>query len=349
MRTMQPTSDAATHDPATRKSNRARRRAEIAAAIVYAAAAVCLCLYSALNFAWISGPDTVDPYEVAAFAGDAMLCLASISLLIKPRFTDRIAFLGALLNWPFYWFIEFRGANFSSWLFFNLPDDIYDLRAAARLVIFKIVAISLLFAATAFSLWRLMPASWRVRKLPLRDRTRPGLAISFALVAAWFLASVSRYQIPIFDLHSNPPTLAVLHVEKHGLEFHETSLAVYRNGEFYLRRDDRRLFQYRFSMSIMRGVLSEADRQLFSTLVNSPPELQGTQVDSYSPPLSWNADRWYVFGRRRPQRKPIVMERSEVSNGILSLFADAQKLPVDATWHRTSKDVCFGFCFDPLY
>jgi hypothetical protein len=349
MRIIQPASDSAARELAVGSSNRAKRRAEITAALVYAAGSVCLFLYSGLNFSWLSGPYNVNLYEAIALAGDVTLSIASICLLIKSRFTGRIAFLGALLNWPFYRFIEFNGANFSSWLFFNLPDEGQESHAAMFLVTLKIVSISLLFAATAFSAWRLMPASWRVRKLSLRDRVWPASAISFLLVASWFLASVSRYEIPIFDLHSNPPMLSVLHVEKRGLQFHETSLAFYRNGEFYLRRDDRRLFQYRFPMSIVRGVLSAADHQLFNTLVNSPPELRGTQVQSYSPPRGWNADRWYVFVGRRLQRKPISLEGSAVPNDILSLFADAQKLPAEQTWQRNSKDVCFGFCFDPSY
>ena len=349
MRAIQPKSDVGARNSAASPANATKRGAEITAAIVYALTAFCLLLCFRFSFSWISGSWSANRYETAAFAGDMSMLIASVCVLMKSRFADRVALLGAILNWPFFRFAEFSGYTFSSWLVFNLPDDGDESRAALRLVTLKIVSISLLFAATAFSSWRLMPASWRARKLSLRDRTWPGFAICFLLVGTWFLVSVSRYQIPIYDLHDNPPILSVLHVEKSGLHFHETSLAFYRNGEFYLRRDDRRLFQYRFPMSIINGVLTEPDLRLLKGLADSPREFQGTQVSSYSPPHAWKADRWYVFDERRAGRKPINMEISVVPNDILSLFADAQKLPPYRTWRRTSKDVCFGFCFDPTY
>lgn len=260
-----------------------------------------------------------------------------------------MALVGALLAWPYFRLAAFYRYGFSSWLIFNLPGESSELHTAFLIATLTILAVSTLFAATAFSALRLTPRAWRIGKLSLRDRATPGFAVTFLFVITWYLTAVTPYQIPILDLHQIRPIVSVLHVEKHGLQFHETSLAFYRDGQFYLAQNDRRLIQYSFQRSLARGVLTEDWFRLLNALANSPPEIKGSDVSSYVPPQTWNTDRWFVSIQGGAGREVINKDASVVPKEVLSLFYAAQKLPQEWTKQETARDVCLGFCYDPTY
>lgn len=349
MRTPQPIPDVATDDPGVGMLNPARRRSEILAAIVYLGASLLLILYFRFRFHWFSGSWTDNRYEVASLLGGVFLLVSSFRVFMARRFGDLMALVGALLVWPYFRLAEFNGYSFSSWVIFNLPGASRDSHFAFLIATLTILSMSSLFAATAYSALRLTPRTWLIGKLPLRDRAWPGFVISLLFVAAWYLTAVTPYQIPIFDIHQIRPLVSVLHVEKHGLQFHETYVAFYRDGQFYLTRDDRKLFQYCFQTNLAHGVITEEQLRLLNGVANSPPEFRGSQVWSHGPPYTWNADRWIVFVRGRAGRKPIDAELSVVPKEVLALFYDAQKLPYEETRQSTARDVCFGFCYDPSY
>jgi hypothetical protein len=278
-----------------------------------------------------------------------MLLVSSIRVFIGRRFADLIALVGALLAWPYFRLAAFYRYGFSSWLTFNLPGESSELHSAFLIATLTILAISTLVAATAFSALRLTPRAWRIGKLSLRGRAWPGFAVTFLFVVTWYLTAVTPYQIPIFDIHQIRPIVSVLHVEKHGLQFHETRLAFYRDGQFYLAQNDRRLFQYSFQRSLARGDLTGDCFRVLNGLANSPPEFRASDVSSYVPPSTWNADRWFVSIQGRAGRKPINIDASVAPKEVLSLFYAAQKLPQEWTKQETARDVCLGFCYDPAY
>jgi hypothetical protein len=95
-----------------------------------------------------------------------------------------------------------------------------------------------------------------------------------------------------------------LHVEKHGLQFHETSLAFYRDGQFYLAQNNRRLFQYSFQTSLARGVLTKDYFGLLNGLANSPPEFRGSDISSYVPPIPGTRTAGLSLFREEPGESP---------------------------------------------
>ena len=323
-----------------------RRRSEISAAIIYLSAALVMVLYLRLYFpgSWPPGR-----YEIAALFGEAMLLVSAIRAFMTYRFADAIALIGSLLVWPLVFRSVFYSYNFSPWLTFNLRGEGHDLHTAFLIATVAILATGSLFAATAESVTRVMPRTWHIGKRTLLDCTWPGLAVTILFIFIWYLHAVRPYQIPIFDLHQIRPIVSVLHVEKQGLRFHETSLAFYRGGEFYVTQSDRRLFQYSFTTSMARGVLTGDSLQLLNDLADSPPEIGGADVSSYAPPTTWYADRWFVSFARRSRGKPITKDVSVVPKEVLNLFREAQKLQPEWMQTQTSRDVCLGFCFDPTY
>ena len=348
-RTPQPSPNPSTDDRGFGTLNAARRGPEIAAAAVYMAAALALFVYFRFRFQWFPVSWTDNRYEIASLLGGVLLVVSSIRIFMARKLGDLMGLVGALLVWPYFRLAEFNGFTFSSWVIFNLPDGSYDSRCSTLIATLTILSIGSLFAATAYSALRLTPRTWHVGKLPLRNRAWPGFAISFLFLTGWYLTSISPYQIPIYDIHQIRPIVSVLHVEKHGLQFHETSLAFYRDGQFYFAHDDRKLFQYRFQGTLAKGVLAEESFRRLNGVANSPPEFRGANVASYIPPRAWNADRWFVFVEGRAARKPINVELTVAPKEVVTLFYDVQNLPLEWTKKTTKRDVCLGFCYDPTY
>jgi len=328
----------------------AKRRSEILAATIYLSAALFMLLYLRLYFYWIRDSWAENLHEIVPLLGAAMLLVSSIRLFVARRFADLLALAGAILAWPYFRLAAFppRYAP-SPWLTFNLPGESSEVRSAFLISTFVILATSSMVAATAYSVLRLTPRTWSSGDLPLCDRAWPGFVVTFLFMVAWYLSAVTPYQIPILDIHQNLPYISMVHVEKHGLQLHETSLAFYRDGQFYLAQNERSLFQYSFRRTLATGVLTEDCFRLFNDLANSPPGLNGSDVSSYVPPKTWNADRWFVSIQGRAGRKPINKDVSVVPEQLLGLFQSAQKLPQEGVQQETARDVCLGFCYDATY
>ncbi len=327
----------------------ARRKSEILAAVIYLSAALTMLLYLRVYFYWIRDSWVQNFHEIVPLLGGAMLFVSSIRVFRVLRFADLIALVGALLAWPYFRLVAFPKYTFSPWLIFNLGGESSALHFAHLIGTLTILAASTLVAATAFSALRVTPNAWRIGKISIRDRAWPGFAVTFLFVVTWYLRAVTPYQIPIFDIHQHLPDISVLHVEKHGLQFHETSLAFYPDGQFFFAQNDRRLFQYSFQTRWARGVLTKDGFRLLDALVNSPPEFTGSEVSSYVPPKTWNADRWFVSTKGSVTEKSVNIDASEVPNEVRALFYETQKLPQEWTRQGTARDVCLGFCYNPTY
>lgn len=285
-------------------------------------------------------------YEVAGPLGVGSLIASAACVLTRRRFGYVFALVGTLLEGAYlYRFYPYR-YSFSPWLTFNLPYDRQYSRGYAPATI-TILAVASVVTAAAFSVERLMPSTWHIGKAVLQDRAWPAFGVAFLFVFGWYLEGVMPYRTPIIS-DGIRPIIWVWHVEKHGLQFHETSIAFYRDSQFWLAEDNHRLFQYSFRTSESRGLLTNDYFGLLNGLADSPPAFRGTLVSHYSPPITWNAERWYVVYYGRTRSMPIRVELSTMPREpIVNLFYGALRLPKEQERRATARDVCFGFCYGP--
>ena len=326
-----------------------RRRSKVVAAAVYLGAALALVLYFAFYWYWIPSAWTANLNEIALLIGAGLFLASSFGVFTGRRLGDLMALIGALGAWSSFRLIVFNRFTFSPWVLFNMPGGRPEVHFGFLMATLTILATSALVAATACSALRLTPKIWVIDKVPLRDRAWLGLVVALLFVVVWYVKTVSPYQIPIFDIHQGQPPMSVLHVEKHGLHFSETYLTVYRDGRFYLARDDRSLFQYAFQRGVASGDITGDCDLLFNRLAHSPPEFSGSHVSSYVPHRAWNSDRWYIYVGGSAGRRPISVDAAVVPDDVLRLFYGSQKLPQERVVQETARDVCMGFCYDPTY
>jgi hypothetical protein len=204
-----------------------------------------------------------DRYIAAARLSIVVLVLASFPALTRSKYAYAIGFLGALFAWPFLLVFGSPDYAFSNpWIAFDIPPGAYD--GAGSDVLFAemvILAIALLILAGAYSLFRLCPYSWRVGKLPIQERAWPAFVVTFFLMVVWYLTAASPWQVPIMDFHTVNwnASLCVFHIEKHGLQLHETSVAIRAGRNLHITHDDHRLFQYQFQEVHADSVVPEED------------------------------------------------------------------------------------------
>ena len=247
------------------------------------------------------------------------------------------------------WFIWSEGFPFNfqmvnSWITFNLSDR--DDLGYILLAKLKILALGLIVIAIVVSALRLIPPRWTFRNSPLCTRTWPAFAVCVVVLATWFGCSAPPYRIPII-VDSVWPELSLLHVEKQGLQFHETRLSVWRDHKFSIFRNDRRLFQYQFKQSMEEGYgLPPSVFQHVTALVRSSQP----QVPAIWPRAlrTWKAEGWYLLtGRTR-----VLVYTTEIgtvpTKEITDLFNEIEVQGTEGKAQSYARDVCLGFCYDPL-
>jgi len=342
MRTLTSSKDATRRGPSCGRTDAPRRKSDILAGILYFSSAVGLALYYQLSIGQPYPVWTDNLYIFGLLLGAVLLAVASFRTFAARKFGDLAGFAGAVLAWRFFVLVEFSQyrypAFFNAWILFNGTGD----HAIGHAGI-KVLAIVALLAATIHSLLRMTPEAWR-----FRDRVWPTLAVSFLGAAIWYLTAVTPYRIPVNDLHDLSPTMIVLHVEKHGLRFHETSLKVYRSGDFILEDDDRRLFAYGFRRYGSRGYLTDDGMKILNNIKDSEDQLRGSSFAFYRPPRGWTADRWYVLFDPWTSR-PHSIALSLTPGEIPALLEAAKTVPKRTSGNYAQRDVCLGFCYDPTF
>jgi hypothetical protein len=334
-----PSKDAACRGLSTGIPDASRRKSDILAGILYFSGAVGLALYYEFWVGQLFPAWTDNLYIFALLFGAVLLTVASFRAFSGRKFGDLVAFTGAAFAWRFFVLVEFSQyhypAFFNAWILFNGAGIAY-----AGLKVFAIVA---LLVATIHSLLRMTPERWH-----FRDLAWPTFAVSFLGVAIWYLIAVTPYRIPTYDLHDLSPTVIVLHVEKRGLRFHETSLNVYRSGDFYLTDDDRRLFAYGFTRNVSRGYLADDGMKLVKKIKDSQAQLRGASFAFYESPQNWTADRWYVLfdpWGSRPNNVALSVTPGEIPD----LLEAARTAAKEESRRDARRDVCLGFCSDPTF
>lgn len=239
----------------------------------------------------------------------------------------------------------------NTWTQFNVPDR--DLLEYGGLLLgeLTILAVGLMVLAVATAALRLLPAGWKLRGRPLSERTWPALLASVVFLAVWFSQSVMPYRISGAMDYARVPIVRILHIEKRGVQFHEIFLNIWgyqkRAESISFSGNDRRLFQYRFQQREGSVELNEPFKDRIAALTAAPKSCSGNW-ELGKPLRGWNADVWYVGGQNVEPRVFTTENGGTPPQELVDLFGDFQKLPRLQETQSVRKDVCLGFCYDPL-
>jgi hypothetical protein len=235
------------------------------------------------------------PDEIAAAASPVVFLCACILVVFRPRSGYGLGLVGCLLALPLFVRIQISLAPWNSWIFLNQDGSAYFRGTVPVFAKLRILAPALIVIALTSTSLRLLSAQWTVRKLSLRKRTWPALAVAFFVLAVWFVHSAVPYSVAAFD-HPANFEFRILHVQKRGLRFHETRVSEYRDGRVWIVRHDRRLPQYRFGDRVCvltLGDQSPATLERVHALVQSPA-LWKLHTQPTKALWSWNAEGWFV-------------------------------------------------------
>jgi hypothetical protein len=281
-----------------------------------------------------------------------LFAFAAGAISYRPALAHAGAFAG-LVSMPWIYWSTLQDSPLGNiWTFFNasgrdlFPHDI--LRIAAIII----CSVAMIVLAIATSALRLFPVRWSVRKLVVRERIWPAFGASFVFLAFWFSQSVMPYRISGAVDYGRWPILQILHVEKRGLQFHETCISVGGYGKYpksiTFSGNDRRLLQYRFQESTSSGELSDALKERIRSILQSS-DAASRSWDAVKPLRAWNDEGWYVSAT-----ESIGLRAYTTENGItppqeiVGLFNELEQLPRVRETHSERRDVCLGFCYDPL-
>lgn len=279
---------------------------------------------------------------------------AAVAAFRRPRLGYTAGLIAGLSTLPALAWQEksLAGWGGNSWIILNMTpwNSDYVADAIVPLSELKIVAVALVVMAVAYSSMRLAPPHWVLQNKPLSARTWPAFALCLVVLAVWYGRSVSPYRIPII-VDAISPEMAILHVEKHGLHFHETTIEVYKDSRFRISQNDRRLFEFQFVENVAEGVLPRGIVPRVSSVALSP-ELSGLHTKPAKPLRAWDAEGWYVRSSYWPSSDVLAFSseyRTAPPPGIVALFNQIGPMAEKESWtSHPMADVCLGFCYDPL-
>lgn len=327
---------------------RIRRGLAVAALFLCTAVSIAWCVL--LRFPNGLGASTGERMaEGAVIASPLVFLCACVLIFVRPRFGYGFGLVAGLVAGPWFVWTESLLAR-NSWVFLNTGDE--SVPEALALMAFakvKILSMTLIVVATACSSLRLLPDRLLFRKSPLCQRTWPAFAASFLVLAAWFVHSAIPYRVPII-VDGVSPEFRILHVEKRGLRYHETEVYVFRDGRAWVRRNDRRLFQYRFESRV--GLIALGDVSL-TTLNHARSFMKSSELRKlHTAPAKalrpWNAEGWYVALR---DSRPLAFSseyRTAPPQEVTNLFYEIERLPARLEERAAVRDVCLGFCYNPV-
>jgi hypothetical protein len=323
---------------------------KLTAAILLLCTAGSIGFLALLNDDFLAGSDR--PVEVAAKLSPFVFLFASALVFFRPRVGYALGVIAGLIALPWFFQTEFSPATWNSWIILNygspipIPSDAGAYLAFTRL---KILSVILIVVAVACSSLRLLPARWSLWKAPLCRCTWPAFALGFLVLAVWFGYSATPYSIPAFD-HPWRTEFRILHVEKRGLRFHETTMIEERDGRAWIFWTERWLFQYRFEERVAWTALAETSP---ATIERAHAFVQSPALwELRTPPArtlrSWNAEGWYVVLKD----SRLLAFTSEYGTAppkeVTELFHQIENLPIREESLFAVRDVCLGFCYDPL-
>jgi hypothetical protein len=287
-----------------------------------------------------------DPYLVAASMTPLLFLFAGVLVFFRPRFSYGTGLIAGFIALP--WFLWTEFVNFkivNSWIALNF----YDHPEFGGSVVFsksKILAVAGTVVVIVLCTLRLLPARWKLRNLPIYQRTWPAFAVCLLVLAVWFCCAATPYRIPVI-VDGISPDLAILRVEKQGLQFHETRISVWHDRTFSISHNNRKLLRYRFAESNFQGILPETTYQKALAFSQSPG-FKNLHTAPPKPLRTWNAEGWYV----RNDSSMVLAFTSEYGTEppkeLMDLFQEIKASAPTGNWTQGGlRDVCLGFCYDP--
>jgi hypothetical protein len=196
------------------------------------------------------------------------------------------------------------------------------------------------------SLVRLYPVRWTIKTAFLRDRIWPVLAASFVASAVWFVCSVTPYTVPRYH-HGIAADISIVHVEKRGFHFRETTIAAFRDGRADITQEERKPFRYR-AQGVMKRVGLNREQLLHILNLVRSPEFEALHTARTASPRQWNSETWYIYKAGSILIYSSV-DKTEPPKEIVDWFHEVESIPAVETWQSPApKDVCLGFCYDPM-
>jgi hypothetical protein len=276
----------------------------------------------------------------------AFLC-AFVLVFLRPAPGYVLGGIAGMIALPWFVLTEINSPS-SIWIFLNILDpnpEAYPDLYPTVFVILKILSVALISVAIACSLLRMLPSSVQLRNSPLSRRTWPAIAIGILVLAVWLPHSAMPWMLPgIVDGRS--PELRILHVEKRGTRFRETSVSAARDGKFTVSTYGRRLFQYRFRIPFLYGLIPPVTLEQAHRLAHSSA-LRSLRTAPPKALRAWNAEGWYIALEGSPLLAFTTEYGTTPPAEITDVLRQIEKLPgIEApSWEVA--DVCFGFCYDP--
>jgi hypothetical protein len=286
-----------------------------------------------------------------SFVAPLFLVFAAGSVAYRMKVPHLMALLGCVCTYWIWSTVLPNQVLGNVWVMFNhessarWPSSFYMTYAATAILCVAALLISVTTAMT-----RPLPEGWVWRALPLCKRTWPAFVVCTVFIFGWFKHSVMPYRIPGAVDSDRSPILRMLHLQKHGLQFHEKCIAViaYRSQLQLVNylEDDRKLLHYMF------------ERRSASVL-QPPQELMG-RIQALSatgkprtaivikPVRDWTADNWYVYAEGQGYTLYGTVSGVEPPPEVTDLFKALDSLPKSSYAKSNISDVCLGFCFDPL-
>jgi hypothetical protein len=311
-----------------------------------ATATMFLCSVLLIGWLFLSLRPGDRPSSAVAIASALGFIVAAAGIFFRPGFSYQLGTVSGIVG--LYWFSRIEFFYFpalNSWITFNLPADNPQFSSDVFLAKLRILLVVSVVTTTVLCITRLLPGSWAIRKIPVRERTWPALVVCFLVVASWYAVSASPYRIPLI-VDGGRADLAVLHVVKEGVQFHETAISASRDGRIYVERNDRRLFRYRFASRVGSGVLPGSVTARVRELALS------TQLrDMHTAPAvalrNKNAEGWYV----RTEYNVLAFTTeygTQPPSEVVDLFHKLESVAPAEKEQRAVNDICMGFCYDPL-
>jgi hypothetical protein len=286
------------------------------------------------------------------FLSSVLFAFAAGAISHRPTLAHSSALAG-LLGMPYIYWTTLQDTPLgNTWTMFNVSDRKMLSYSALHLTELTIFSVALIVLAIGTAALRLVPARWSLRGLPLCERTWPAFGATLLFLAVWFSQSVMPYRISGAVDYAGWPILQILHVEKRGLQFHETCVAVagYRRHPLSasFSSNERRLFEYRFQQHYgLMGELQQPLTDRVQAVIQSSESASRNPVE-VKPLRKWNEDGWYVTGEGLALKAYTTDKGETPPQEIVGLFNDLERLPRSRVTQSELRDICLGFCYDPL-
>jgi len=328
-------------------------RAKLTAAILF------LCTAASIGFAFLKFPQgpvfgIASNWDravlIAAAASPLALLFACVLVFFRPRLAYGLGLCAGFTALA--WFVrdEVGLGPWNSWIILNYESPIRsDEAKSLTFADLNILSVALIVITAACATLRLLPARWSWRRYPVQQRTWPAFAVGLLVMVAWFVHSATPYSAPGFD-HGQRAELRILHVQKCGLRFHESTVADYGRGRVWVWRNNRRLFQYRFENRAAQISLWGASQSAYerARAFTESPELWRLHTPPPKPLRAWNAEGWYVVLKDSRVLTFTTEYGMSPPAKVTQLFHEIEKLPASDEQLFAVRDVCLGFCYDPV-